>query len=723
MSNLIVQGLWWEGLGEMERLSIRSYLAHGHEFHLYSYGPVWGYPKGTIIKDAREIVPFSDKDRFWHLAQFSDWFRYNLLLKCGGWWVDLDTICLRPFDFPDDIVLTQEDFRRRKPWVTNAYMKIPAQHPILQWIIKTAKRTEVGTAPNSSEEYIAIGPALVTKAAIRFRTKIQPSRLFNYFNSFENPSWLELFKVPAFELPADAYAIHLYRNTWRNEKRYHLVNEPPRGSLWEKLMKRYPPKVLIACSSCWRDVNNGGNQAIRDTWGKDLPPNWDLRFFVGGQNTQAPLTHDFVHSPDTMAGELHPHTAKQYEIDDPATLKDDEVFLPDTPDGYMGLSWKTRDSLQWALDYGYDYIFRIFVDTYVIVERLAESGFLGRDAIGWMWDCESCPAHPGVMHKSPLGGTGYWTSAHAAQVIVDAPIMHWAEDAHVGAALFNAGMEWEHDGRYPFDPNDDVKFWRDRITLHLGDRHEKWGPELMYRAHGQVQRMLSRHDYKRRQCYSDQFPPLSTAKPVILISSCVRDRLNGNQEAIRETWGENSAIPYFFCIGDMAPTADDEIELDCPDNYFSLCLKTQASLKWALEQGYTHMIRAFTDTYIDTERLLAAEYANDDYVGNVCTAFKFPFLHGGPGYILSAKAAQIVVASDPGDHWKLEDQWVGWLMRENGIEYIHDPRFSMGRSYTHRELKPLADNDIISVHLSSQRGQYDKRSMYRTHRHRTRPSR
>ena len=246
---------------------------------------------------------------------------------------------------------------------------------------------------------------------------------------------------------------------------------------------------------------------------------------------------------------------------------------------------------------------------------------------------------------------------------------------------------------------------RPELTIHLNERAQVWNPQLMYQVHRKY-----RHRFYVRRHF---------IKPIILISSCVRDRDNGNQQAIRDTWGATPVIPYRFFLGDTEPISADEVGLFCPDNYFSLPAKTQESLKWALERGYTHMIRAFTDTYIDTQRLDMAQFGLLDYVGNMCYSHKFEFIHGGPGYVLSARAAQLVVDADVGT-WALEDQWVGWLMIQNGIEGFHDPRFSMGRSYLHKEPFPTPANDILSVHLSSQRGQYDKYLMHRTHRRATR---
>src|SRR4051812_3704310 len=95
----------------MERLSICSFLSHGHEYHLYLYDEVEGVPAGTVVKDANEVLPRSRIFRYPNggsYAGFSDFFRFKLLLERGNWWADADTVCCRPFDFADPIVISSE---------------------------------------------------------------------------------------------------------------------------------------------------------------------------------------------------------------------------------------------------------------------------------------------------------------------------------------------------------------------------------------------------------------------------------------------------------------------------------------------------------------------------------------------------------------------------------------------------------------------------------------
>ena len=85
--------------------------AHGHEYHLYTYGSVANIPPGTRLRDAREVLPESLIFRYTKhpsYAGFANYFRYRLLLDGGGWWVDIDAVCLRPFDFSEDYVFGSE---------------------------------------------------------------------------------------------------------------------------------------------------------------------------------------------------------------------------------------------------------------------------------------------------------------------------------------------------------------------------------------------------------------------------------------------------------------------------------------------------------------------------------------------------------------------------------------------------------------------------------------
>jgi glycosyltransferase involved in cell wall biosynthesis len=142
----IVSSLWiGESLGILERLAITSFLRQGHEFHLYCYGDVSGVPPEAAIKDANEILPASSIFRYEHgegkgsPAAFSNLFRYKLLLEKGGWWVDTDTVCLKPFHFPGEVVISSELWPGGVKHANTGVMKMPAGHSIARQCYERAR--------------------------------------------------------------------------------------------------------------------------------------------------------------------------------------------------------------------------------------------------------------------------------------------------------------------------------------------------------------------------------------------------------------------------------------------------------------------------------------------------------------------------------------------------------------------------------------------------------
>lgn len=169
-------------------------------------------------------------------------------------------------------------------------------------------------------------------------------------------------------------------------------------------------KTLIAVESCARDLHS--HDVIRETWGRDVV-GADLRFFVGAGN---------------------------------GALKPDEVRL-NAPDDYDGLTLKTKALAQWAVQNGYDAIFKMDTDTFIVPARLLACGFERYDYVG-----KVCPGGAKFNGSKVSGfldwrnvvvpevwpymsGLGYWLSRRAAELVVNMPIVHWAEDLCVGQVL------------------------------------------------------------------------------------------------------------------------------------------------------------------------------------------------------------------------------------------------------------------------------------------------
>ncbi len=121
-----IKSLWiGPRLSPLEQLCAKSFMAHGHPFHLYLYEDVKEVPKGVEIKDANAIIPEAKMAAYpsERLDHRSDWFRWTLIALEGGWWADMDMVCLKPLDFAEEIIITESD---------TCLFKFPPAHPLPQ---------------------------------------------------------------------------------------------------------------------------------------------------------------------------------------------------------------------------------------------------------------------------------------------------------------------------------------------------------------------------------------------------------------------------------------------------------------------------------------------------------------------------------------------------------------------------------------------------------------
>lgn len=102
-----INSFWIGNFSKLELLTLESFVQNGHEFHLWMYDkPNIDFTKGVILRDANEILPSAHVFRYkgmgdcrpGSLGGFSDIFRYHLLQKQGGWYVDMDVTCLESFN-------------------------------------------------------------------------------------------------------------------------------------------------------------------------------------------------------------------------------------------------------------------------------------------------------------------------------------------------------------------------------------------------------------------------------------------------------------------------------------------------------------------------------------------------------------------------------------------------------------------------------------------------
>jgi len=126
--------LWiGERIGAVERACMRSVLRQGHKLALYAYDVPEGVPVGVELRDAAAIVPRQRilRHRGGSVALFSNLFRYQLLRRGLGTWVDSDLYLLRPLDNEADHLFGREASGR----IGTAVLRLPPDSPLLPPLI------------------------------------------------------------------------------------------------------------------------------------------------------------------------------------------------------------------------------------------------------------------------------------------------------------------------------------------------------------------------------------------------------------------------------------------------------------------------------------------------------------------------------------------------------------------------------------------------------------
>ena len=236
----------WIGprLSRLEQLSVRSFLAHGHPVHLYTYGAVEEVPAGVDVRDGRDVLPaesvFTYADGFGKgsHAGFANMFRYKLLYEEGGLWCDTDMVCLRPFDFAGDYVIGRE---RTPPLEDGAgrqrlaigVIKVPRHSAVMRDCYEHCAR-----ADKSTLRWGESGPLLATLRFLQHGLDVHslpPDAFYpvDWWNA------MDLVSKPLSFGP-QSYGVHLWNGIW-NANGLDKDGRYPAGCAYEELNRRYPP--------------------------------------------------------------------------------------------------------------------------------------------------------------------------------------------------------------------------------------------------------------------------------------------------------------------------------------------------------------------------------------------------------------------------------------------------------------------------------------------------
>lgn len=252
MSNSETAHFFWHGrpLSVYERACMASFVQKGFTVHLWCFDPL-EVPTGVVRRDAAEILPRSDLGKYTqggmkaNITAFSDAFRFTLLSKEPGWWLDADVICLRPAgDFTalasgKNIVCGREDNKT----ISVGVLHIPdasLQHTLLE---------ELATS-GTDFPWAYIGPGLLTRVLTRLNMQgvALPPQAFYPVSYLAPLLALHPDKTEEMDrLCQGAYTYHLWNEILR---RLAIPKNilPPEGSwLHQQFIKALPEAAHLPC--------------------------------------------------------------------------------------------------------------------------------------------------------------------------------------------------------------------------------------------------------------------------------------------------------------------------------------------------------------------------------------------------------------------------------------------------------------------------------------------
>jgi hypothetical protein len=235
-----VHMFWAYGdFSKLERLAIASFLANHFQVNVWTYDSIRNIPKNTVQHDARKIIPEDRVFKYWNgsYAGFSDLFRYAVLSKQPGLWVDSDVICLCSVnDFKkynkNDFLVTERTKQSTKLNGNVIYRPEPIEGDIIDLAYAISERYRIDKL-----EWGDCGPNLLT-TLVRTYPKLAPTIMHpdfsNPINCWDCPK--QLLSKPR-RLTKKTWFLHCYNEGWRSrgiDKNRYYPQDSLLGSLYEK---------------------------------------------------------------------------------------------------------------------------------------------------------------------------------------------------------------------------------------------------------------------------------------------------------------------------------------------------------------------------------------------------------------------------------------------------------------------------------------------------------
>jgi hypothetical protein len=240
VSNLDHANFFWMGdLTIYEIANLQSFIKHGFKVIIWTYDK--NLEKNTNLKEVcfkdanlvlneSLLMKFKQGRQKSSLSSFSNLFRYELLKKYGGWWFDMDCICLKNLD--EFIKLTNNaDFiigRERENYTGSSVLyfnDVKILDELIQEVEFRAKQNDY------SFFWGEIGPDLISE--IILKNNLMNNTLDeNYFYKISADKFHKFFenKINLMTDIEDSYVLH----TWNEMFNRFLISKkrlPPKGSI------------------------------------------------------------------------------------------------------------------------------------------------------------------------------------------------------------------------------------------------------------------------------------------------------------------------------------------------------------------------------------------------------------------------------------------------------------------------------------------------------------
>jgi len=239
----VVRSFWHGQFSPYEALCLSSFVAAGIQVELFSEAPIAGLPDGVTCRNARDIL---DQQVAYYRHEFdgpspalhANHFRYALLEKLGGWWVDTDVILVAASLPAADIFIARQSDHE----LNNSVMRFPAGHPLM-----AAARTRAA-AGSDTARWGEPGPKLLTELQPVYAPEIAiaPRQSAYEIGADEfQKFFLPQARDEIDERISNSSFVHLWNEMWRRAGVPKDI-APPKGCWLDRMFDRQQIPVVWA---------------------------------------------------------------------------------------------------------------------------------------------------------------------------------------------------------------------------------------------------------------------------------------------------------------------------------------------------------------------------------------------------------------------------------------------------------------------------------------------